>query len=957
MTTESNQVTIKLATAKGNDSQAGTARLCPKCEQPNSPVQLTQTEYRCVHCSFELAHIDFAPTGNMRGIFGWLHSVNDIIHDRYQVKTVLGKGGFAATYLVDDRRLNGKHRALKEIPESLFDEHETRLLSRLNHPSIPDIIDRFIADGMIYLVLEFGGSRTLASERTRLGGRIPLDTLLPWIRQLCDVLTYLHAQNPPIVHRDLKPGNILLDDSDRIMLIDFGIAKESRVSEATRTIARAASQGFSPPEQVLGTGTDQRSDIYALAATLYAMLTGKVPLAVEKRFSGKGLVPPSQLVDGIPPAVDKAIVQALDLDADLRPQTVQAFSRMLEKVEGGAASEPASIDKTVGLKGPTIDSGAAAKDSGEASWQLVVTGIREGENVEIIKQRLAELYKTTADRFKFLEDVNDTNKKVIQKQLTYIKAENNKRILESNGLLCSIEISWQLVEMEKAEDRYTCPACGHVQKRAEGGSDICDQCGVIGSKHAEAKRRKNLIESEKRRLEALQNSVEQARKKEEEENQRQEELKNIRHQLGWREPKKLALTSSLLVLPIIIGVILTFTLSDRGAEESPPQITEDGQPPLSPAAGGDPSKPSQQTQAADVQQAVHRDLALSADSKKQAQQGHVLQALDGAKTIGDGKLRIETLGAIAAERANAGDSKASEQALSTIAEIANRANEQDSAPTPVQGTGTQVVTGAQVIIVQPESPAVRHKEDKPKISSLEYITDYYINSGDLHLLSKIADKVNDPFRHTLILNKIAQAQIEINHKKAAQATLAQSVGVAQKITDARDRVQVFSAIASLYTKLEDKEASTVFALAADSARRIIEPAERVKVLSTIAKEQATAGYKDSAKQTFAQALAVTSTIMEFSTRADTLRKVVEDQANVKNFDDALNTASRIESVYLRVTALKDIGKMQGQAGHPLAANQTFARALEASRYIDDVDQRAKVLLEINNAQLSALKKP
>jgi hypothetical protein len=309
------------------------------------------------------------------------------------------------------------------------------------------------------------------------------------------------------------------------------------------------------------------------------------------------------------------------------------------------------------------------------------------------------------------------------------------------------------------------------------------------------------------------------------------------------------------------------------------------------------------------------------------------------------------LGAIAAERAKAGDSKASEQALSMIAEIANRADEQDSAPTPVQGTG------AQVIIAQPKSPAVRHKKDKPEISSLEYITDYYINSGDLHLLSKIADKVNDPFRRTLILNKIAQAQIEINHKEAAQATLAQSVGVAKKITDARDRLQVFSSIASLYTKLKDKKANTVFALAADSARRIIDLAERAKVLSTIAKEQAAAGYKDSAKQTFAQALAVTSTIMEFSTRTDTLRKIVEDQASVKNFDDALNTASRIESIYLRATAFKDIGKMQGQAGHPLAANQTFARALEASRYIDDVDQRAKVLLEINNAQLSALKKP
>ena len=104
--------------------------------------------------------------------------------------------------------------------------------------------------------------------------------------------------------------------------------------------------------------------------------------------------------------------------------------------------------------------------------------------------------------------------------------------------------------------------------------------------------------------------------------------------------RKSALTSSLIVLPIIIGVILAFTLSDRGAEESPPQITEDGQPSLSPAAGGTPSKPSQQTQAVDVQQAVHRDLALSANSKKQAQQSHVPQALEAAKTIGDRNTKL-----------------------------------------------------------------------------------------------------------------------------------------------------------------------------------------------------------------------------------------------------------------------------------------------------------------------------
>lgn len=325
-----------------------TIRLCPKCERPSAITQLTQADYRCIHCGFELAHIDFSPTGAVRGIFGWLRAVDDVIHDRYRVKTVLGKGGFAATYLINDLRLNGKKRALKEIPEALFDEYETGILSQLDHSSIPDITDRLIADSMIYLVLEFGGSRTLDSERKRRGGQIPLEVLLPWIRQLCEELTYLHARTPPIVHRDLKSGNILLDDNDRIMLIDFGIAKESKASEETRTLARAASHGFSPPEQVMGTGTDPRSDIYALAATFYALLTGTIPPAAHERIAGKEVVPTSQLIKGVPETVDKAILQALDLNANRRPQTAQTFSRMLDggQDSGSAGSRSPGPDKT-----------------------------------------------------------------------------------------------------------------------------------------------------------------------------------------------------------------------------------------------------------------------------------------------------------------------------------------------------------------------------------------------------------------------------------------------------------------------------------------------------------------------------------------------------------------------------------------------------------------------------------
>jgi serine/threonine-protein kinase len=309
--------------------------VCPACSTANELDALTKREYRCSQCSLELAHLDVAANGVTRGIFGWLRGVGDTIENRYQVKSVLGKGGFGATYLVEDLRLSGKRRAIKEVPELLFDEYETTLLSRLNHPSIPDIIDRSVVDGMVYLVLEFGGSRTLGGERKQYQGRIPQAKLLLWMRQLCEVLIYLHSQDPPIIHRDLKPDNILLDETGRIMLIDFGIAKESKPATMTRTIGRAATHGFSPPEQAMGTGTDERSDIYALAATFYALLTGENPPAAHERVAGKELVPPSQIVPDISPRLEAAILQALNLNVNHRQQTMKEFSQALEAIDPG----------------------------------------------------------------------------------------------------------------------------------------------------------------------------------------------------------------------------------------------------------------------------------------------------------------------------------------------------------------------------------------------------------------------------------------------------------------------------------------------------------------------------------------------------------------------------------------------------------------------------------------------
>ncbi len=320
-------------------------RICPKCEALNEESRLHRAGYRCVECSFEMAYTDHSPNGSIRGIYGYLKSAGDVVNDRYRVRQVLGKGGFGATYLVQDLRLQGKRRALKEIPQRLFDEQEVKLLSQLNHPSIPDITDRFILDGFSYLVLEFGGTRTLGSE-CHAQGRIPLGILLSWMRQLCEALIYLHSQHPPVIHRDLKPENVLLDDNDRIMLIDFGIAKESSHDGATRLLARAGSHGYSPPEQMFGTGTDERSDIYSLGATFYRLLTGQTPPPAHERVAGKELTNPSAFVPGLPPDLDDLLVSMMSLNLNHRPASVDQVSNAIASLDGGAPGLIQDFSKT-----------------------------------------------------------------------------------------------------------------------------------------------------------------------------------------------------------------------------------------------------------------------------------------------------------------------------------------------------------------------------------------------------------------------------------------------------------------------------------------------------------------------------------------------------------------------------------------------------------------------------------
>ncbi len=244
----------------------------------------------------------------------------------YGIRRLLGQGGFGAVYLADDLILN-KLCAIKENfdnspgAQKQFDV-EARILANLTHPHLPRVTDNFIepATGQQYLVMEYVEGQDLA-DLLEQSGPLPQDKVLAWMDQVLDAVAYLHAYQPrPVIHRDIKPANIcLLPGGQTVKLVDFGLAKIGGASDKTRAAARGATDGFSPPEQYGATGTDTYSDVYALGATLYTLLTNvEPPMSTDLVISGARLDPPRKLNPLISPNVEQVILTAMQLDPKLR---------------------------------------------------------------------------------------------------------------------------------------------------------------------------------------------------------------------------------------------------------------------------------------------------------------------------------------------------------------------------------------------------------------------------------------------------------------------------------------------------------------------------------------------------------------------------------------------------------------------------------------------------------------
>jgi serine/threonine protein kinase len=223
--------------------------------------------------------------------------INTLVNHRYRILEVIAVGGMGSIYRAMDESLNIVV-ALKENLTSSHDSsrqfhYEAKILANLKHPNLPRVTDHFsIQDQGQYLVMDFIYGEDLKDRIEKHGVLEEKEARLIGAA-ICSALTYLHSQEPSIIHRDIKPGNIKITPNGDVFLVDFGLAKQTDSGQETTTGAQALTPGYAPPEQY-GQGTEPRSDIYSLGATLYAAVTGEIPVDSLARTIGSSPLIPLQ---------------------------------------------------------------------------------------------------------------------------------------------------------------------------------------------------------------------------------------------------------------------------------------------------------------------------------------------------------------------------------------------------------------------------------------------------------------------------------------------------------------------------------------------------------------------------------------------------------------------------------------------------------------------------------------
>lgn len=265
-----------------------------------------------------------------------------ILQGRYQINEQLRQGGMGTVFKANDLRLN----RIVAVKESKFTdpklrkqfELEAQLLAFLRHPSLPIVGDQFCLDDELFLVMDYIDGDDLGEILMARSEPFPPEDVIRWADQLLDALIYIHGQTPPIIHRDIKPQNLKLSSKGQMMLLDFGLAKGFPAAEIRVTTSGSIfgyTPNYAPLEQRQGTGTDARSDLYSLGATLYHLLSAQIPPDASTRAAAviNGDPDPLPLMHAenakIPRALAEVIHQAMSLKREARPANALEMRRLL----------------------------------------------------------------------------------------------------------------------------------------------------------------------------------------------------------------------------------------------------------------------------------------------------------------------------------------------------------------------------------------------------------------------------------------------------------------------------------------------------------------------------------------------------------------------------------------------------------------------------------------------------
>lgn len=270
----------------------------------------------CPGCGLDLAAKPRLATGRLPS--------NQLLNRRYMIGRKLAQGGQSAVYLVADTLNGGMPLALKEMSDSHMSPaerekavndflREANMLRTLDHPALAKVYDTFVEGQRQFLIMEYVEGHNLEDELIQVGRPLEWRRVLGWGGELCSVLRYLHGLRPPIIYRDLKPANVMLTPQGPLKLIDFGIARWLHPSRQHDT-AQLGTDGYAPLEQY-NARSEPRSDLYALGASLYHLLTGRVPESAPSRIAGQAVTPIRAINPQVPEHVEHVVLRALNLHA------------------------------------------------------------------------------------------------------------------------------------------------------------------------------------------------------------------------------------------------------------------------------------------------------------------------------------------------------------------------------------------------------------------------------------------------------------------------------------------------------------------------------------------------------------------------------------------------------------------------------------------------------------------